>query len=595
LSNKTRLICAGMFACCFAVGALAIDRATEMHQETEAMSAVWIPRAGVAEELSLAAREYRLSESLRILAITPEMAEQADGDLVDNAAEFKRIATAYRKQLRKGESTAAIDAIERTWGEYMGANQDMLAMSRSGRTAEATDRFVNSSSKFYLLSSAVNDLTQAAAAEEVKASARADKVFRDNSIVLRIALGVVAVLMFLAALFFETKVWRVLVRLSGVMQDLASSRFDVEVVGAGRHDEIGAMARAVQVFKDNGLEVRRLEAEAETQVAAADAERRSHEALRTQAEGERAQVVSSVASGLAELAQGNLAYRLTAEVAPEYQKLKADFNATVAKLQETMKVIASQAAGIDAGSHDISSASDRLSRRTEHQAASLEETGAALQQVIAQVTRSAQSARQARGAVAAAKAQSERSESVVVDAVAAMSEIERSSRQVSEVLGVIDEIAFQTNLLALNAGVEAARAGDAGRGFAVVATEVRALAHRSSEAAKEIKTLIASSSGHVRTGVGLVDEAGKALELIAGQVREINTAIGEIAAAAEEQAEGLAQVGATMAQMDEVTQQNAAMAEETMAASHELAQEAAALAGQLAQFKVGDGPVRMAA
>jgi methyl-accepting chemotaxis protein len=231
--------------------------------------------------------------------------------------------------------------------------------------------------------------------------------------------------------------------------------------------------------------------------------------------------------------------------------------------------------------------SNDLSKRTEQQAASLEETAAALDQITATVKKTAEGATYARNVVAAAKTDAENSGQVVGQAVTAMGEIEQSSHQISSIIGVIDEIAFQTNLLALNAGVEAARAGDAGRGFAVVASEVRALAQRSAEAAKEIKALISASSTQVAAGVSLVGETGKALQRIVSQIAEINGVMIDIAASAQEQATGLNEVNAAVNQMDQVTQQNAAMVEESTAAGFALASEAEELSRMMSQFKVG--------
>jgi methyl-accepting chemotaxis protein len=248
--------------------------------------------------------------------------------------------------------------------------------------------------------------------------------------------------------------------------------------------------------------------------------------------------------------------------------------------------VAGNATGIRAGSGEIAKAADDLSRRTEQQAASLEETAAALDQITATVNRTAEGAGQAKTIVEAARSQAEASGEIVREAVGAMNAIEHSSRQIGQIIGVIDEIAFQTNLLALNAGVEAARAGDAGRGFAVVASEVRALAQRSAEAAKEIKGLIAASAGEVKSGVELVGRTSEALGAIVSQVSEISSVVGEIASSAHEQATGLKQVNTAVNQMDQMTQQNAAMVEQSTAASRNLSNEAEDLGRLMARFKV---------
>ncbi|MNL17686.1 Methyl-accepting chemotaxis protein III [compost metagenome] len=298
-------------------------------------------------------------------------------------------------------------------------------------------------------------------------------------------------------------------------------------------------------------------------------------------------MVRSFGASLERLASGDLTWRLEDEMPPAYEKLKADFNDAMLKLQDAMRVIVGNAGSIHSGSREISVASDDLAKRTEQQAAGLEETAAALDQITATVKRTAEGARETRQVVASAKADAETSGQVVGRAIAAMGAIEESSRQINQIIGVIDEIAFQTNLLALNAGVEAARAGDAGRGFAVVASEVRALAQRSAEAAKEIKVLISASGVQVSEGVDLVGQTGRALERILGEVVQINGLVAEIAASAEEQATGLQQVNIAVNQMDQVTQQNAAMVEESTAASHSLSREADNLTELMAQFRVG--------
>jgi methyl-accepting chemotaxis protein len=329
------------------------------------------------------------------------------------------------------------------------------------------------------------------------------------------------------------------------------------------------------------------EAERAAVAARAEAERARNEAEQEAQASDLAFVVDSVATGLSKLSDGDLTYRLTRSFAADYEALRNDFNAAMSKLQDTMTVISANASGIRSSGVDISHASDDLSRRTEQQAASLEETAAALDEVTVTMKKTADGAREASAIVQTATEEAARSREVVRRAVEAMSAIEGSSNQIGQIIGVIDEIAFQTNLLALNAGVEAARAGDAGRGFAVVAQEVRALAQRSAEAAKEIKTLISASSQQVGTGVGLVGETGKTLERITDKVARINAVVTGIAAATQEQASGLQQVNTATNQMDQVTQQNAAMVEQSNAASHALAQEAGELARLMAQFNVG--------
>ena len=335
---------------------------------------------------------------------------------------------------------------------------------------------------------------------------------------------------------------------------------------------------------------RALETQAAEQRAVAEqARQRTNDQLTAAADTQRA-VVAAIGAGLASLAKGDLSCRLHEGLSAEYEVLRGNFNDALGQLEDLIRGIAGNAGAIRVSTDEIQAASDDLSRRTEQQAASLEETAAALDEITATVAKTAESTRQARTVVSRTKEGAEQSAGVVLKAIAAMGSIEQSSRQIGQIIGVIDEIAFQTNLLALNAGVEAARAGDAGRGFAVVASEVRALAQRSAQAAKDIKALISASAQQVGAGVTLVGETGEALNRIASQVSEVTAAIADIAASAQEQAAGLAEVNTAINQMDQVTQQNAAMVEQSTAASHALAQETANLVRLTARFRTSGTP-----
>ena len=299
--------------------------------------------------------------------------------------------------------------------------------------------------------------------------------------------------------------------MTDTMSRLAAGDHEVQVAGLQQGDEVGRIARAVQVFKDAAIAKLRLEAEAAAVRQAADNARATTEAERAETARQQEGVVQSLAGGLEQLAEGNLVHRIERAFPSEYEKLRTDYNGAMIKLQAAIEVVATNTAAIRSGAGEIATASDDLARRTEQQAASLEQTAAALDEITATVKKTSEGAVHARQLVAQAKDGAEHSGEVVQRAVAAMGAIETSARKVSQIIGVIDEIAFQTNLLALNAGVEAARAGEAGRGFAVVASEVRGLAQRSAEAAKEIKALISASERQVEEGVQLVGETGTAL------------------------------------------------------------------------------------
>ena len=378
----------------------------------------------------------------------------------------------------------------------------------------------------------------------------------------------------------------VLTRITGSMDQIGEGVVDAAIPGLDRNDEIGRMARRVDQFREAVIEKRALERQAEAERTAIELERRQQEAEREETSQRQAFVVRSVATGLANLSAGKLLFRLQTPFDAAYETLRADFNAAMEKLQEVMTSITGNAQAVRSAAGEITKASDDLARRTEQQAAALEETAAALDEVTTTVRKTAEGVQGARDLVSATRNDAEQSGTVVRETVDAMAGIADSSRQIGNIIGVIDEIAFQTNLLALNAGVEAARAGEAGRGFAVVATEVRALAQRSAAAAREIKALISSSGKQVELGVKLVGETGTALNRIAEQILRLNQVVVEIAASAHEQATGLCEINGAVNQMDQATQQNAAMVEEATAASHGLAKEVQALTQLLGQFDI---------
>jgi len=386
-----------------------------------------------------------------------------------------------------------------------------------------------------------------------------------------------------------------------LMTQLAAGNFDVEVRGQSRGDELGAMSRAVQVFKQAGMEKRRLEAQAADQRVAAETERRRSDAIKADADAAKAEaaavkakaaeqmttVVVSLAAGLEKLSSGDVTFRLHTAFAADYEKLRADFNKAMNSLQQTLTTISGTTEDIRSGTGEIAQAADDLARRTELQAANLEETAAALDEITETVRKTAAGAHDARDAVSNAQSVAEESGAVVQGAISAMAQIEKSSSAIAQIISVIDDMAFQTNLLSLNAAVEAARAGDAGLSFAVVASEVRALAQRSAEAAKEIKGLITASTHQVDNGVNLVGQTGAALSRIIVQITQIKGAVSDIAASAKEQATGLEQVNTAVTQMDQVVQQNAAMVEQSTSASRALAEETDQLALLIGGFNIG--------
>jgi len=441
-------------------------------------------------------------------------------------------------------------------------------------------------------------------------------IFERSVVIVILGIAGLGMLAGLGAAFYiaTNHLSRPILELTGKMKQLAGGDLTVDVPFAGRRDEIGEMAEAVQVFKQNGLAVRDLNAqEAVLREKSADLQSSIGVVVAAAAAGDFTkrigkdyenddlnrfaasvnELVGSVDAGIAEtrrvvasLAGGDLTQSMNGHFQGAFAELQKNVNETLSTLQKTLREVRVTTDTINGNSSELRAAADDLSKRTEQQAAALEETSAALDEITVAVKNSTERAQEATVMVNEAKHSAAQSAAVVRNAVDAMGRIEQASSEIGQITNVIDEIAFQTNLLALNAGVEAARAGDAGKGFAVVAQEVRELAQRAASAAKDIKTLISKSGSEVATGVRLVQETGSALGEIEDRVLKINDHIHSIATAAREQSTGLSEVSTAVNQMDQVTQQNAAMVEEANAATHKLSAEANNLANLIAYFKV---------
>lgn len=359
-------------------------------------------------------------------------------------------------------------------------------------------------------------------------------------------------------------------------------------------DCMGHLAKVLGAFRNLSAENTRLQDEA-LQTARIAEDNRQKLAQQAEDERKRAQkLAEDLIAGMQRLSSGDLSFRYRTPFSSEFEEVRNDFNVVAEQFGSTLGRVALSISNIASGSSEIALASDDLARRTERQADSLGKTAGSVNAVTTGVRHTAQAALEARKAASGAREQAGESAKVVESAITAMHEIEDSSKKVADILGVMDEIAFQTNLLALNAGVEAARAGEAGRGFAVVATEVRSLAQRSATSARNIKELISLSGRQVSRGVSLVTQTGTALSKISTNIETISNLIDSISTAAQEQAESLTQINSAIGEMDQTTQQNAAMVEETTAASHNLTRETKDLAATVSGFRTSDTVESMA-
>ncbi|GAB4354668.1 MAG: methyl-accepting chemotaxis protein [Oricola sp.] len=399
----------------------------------------------------------------------------------------------------------------------------------------------------------------------------------------------VVVVMCVAGYFISARMTKPLIDLVGLMNRLTKGDKSIEIASTGRRDEIGAMARALESFRDNALEKDRMEADAEKRDRQLAEERQSRDAEKERNARELEAAVSALGTGLTNLANGRLDWRIDEPFVESLDELRLNFNRSMEQLEATMKVIRSSANSIHGGASSLRESSKNLSERTERQAATLEESAAALAEITKSVNAALERCNTAVSVATDTRNNTEKSSKVVRDAIEAMKRIEESSGEIRSIIDLIDQIAFQTNLLALNAGVEAARAGEAGKGFAVVAEEVRELAQRSANAAKEINQLILRSAQDVENGVSLVNSTGESLGEIESNIAVMDEHINAIAASSRDQATRLGEISASVDELDRFTQQNAAMVEETTASAFTLSNDADELNEQVGHFSIGEG------
>jgi len=549
----------------------------------------WIERLLSSREVKSDFADVRLALA-RFSMVSNDAEFQAETALLDAAkAKLETSIVKYEAGLFSPIGRTLIKDIRSQAKAYLDRSASYVAFIRDRKPDEARAVFV---SEMNPIARKTNDKIAELVAfimTQTEGEVAAAEKAAGDAFLLSLAAASAAILISLSGIYMVVaRIANPIQRITDAMRTLAAGDAQSAVPFTGRHDEIGAMAGAVEVFRENAIERARLERDAEAGRVLGEEERRERDALKAKEAAEVQFAVDNLAEGLSRLSNGDTAYRIETPFTATLDGVRGDFNSSAEKLQSALVRVAENARGIDAGANEIKAATDDLAKRSEQQAAAVEETAAALEEITTVVRDSARRAQEAGVLVAGARSHAEQSGAVVRRAVSAMEQIERSSGEIGNIIGVIDEIAFQTNLLALNAGVEAARAGEAGKGFAVVAQEVRELAQRSAQAAKEIKALIAASTAQVQEGVRFVDDTGRALETIVLQVQEINRHVGAIVEAAQEQSSGLQQINTAVNQMDQDTQKNAAMVEETTAATHNLSREAASLNELLSHFKLSE-------
>jgi len=572
----------------FASGLMALEAMRGLAQTNQAtvdIATNWLPSVQYANAINTNVSDLRLAEADHVLSTTGKDAAQAEADITDTMKEFEANRKIYETLISSPEEQRIYNDFSASWQSYWAMHQKLLELSNAHQTEDARQLYKGEMRAAFEKMGALPDrLVQMNGDGSKQAYDDSVNAHETTKLITYGTTGIVLVILLLSTIFVLKAICRPIDDITRAMDRLAGGDTQSTVPFAGRADEIGAMAAAVEVFRQAALNNIRLESEAAANLALRQADEAEIQRRKEEEARNLAFATENLAAGLKRLAQGDLTHQIDQSFAAEYEALRQDFNQSIQQLAGTLLDISVSISTVDEGTREIAAGANDLARRTEQQAAALEETAAALEEITANVHNSSRRTEEARTVAGQANTAASQSLQVVGRAETAMRKIEGSSQQISNIIGVIDEIAFQTNLLALNAGVEAARAGEAGKGFAVVAQEVRELAQRSAGAAKEIKALIHNSATEVEEGVSLVQGASQALSTIGSFIAEMNDHMEQIATAAREQAIGLTQVNTAVNQMDQTTQQNAAMVEQSSAAATSLSTAAGRLRMLVGQF-----------
>ncbi len=579
------------FAALFLLFALfSLVSVRQVNEDTAEIARNWLPSVSVVRSMQLELQKMKFAYADHIMSISDEAIAAAEKQVTAQKAKLANSIEAYRSLISSPREKELLDLIAQRANDYAAAAEPMLEKSRRNDNDVAK-------SIFYRDMEPIVQKAEQNAGELLGINVKGSDASYNSSVLTYetilwstwTLIGLVIAILAGAIIYVALQISRPIKTITNAMIRLAGGDADTAIPYADRTDEIGSMAGTVEVFRQTALAKVRADKDIEDSRALAETDRQRREGTERARAAAMAQATNGLAGNLKKLAAGDLTVRIHEPFEADFEGLRSDFNSAVDQLRQTLSKVAGSTVGLDSRSSEIAHSANDLAKRTEQQAAALEETAAALDEITANLASSSKRAEEARKVAVQADASATTSGEIVAQTVDAMSRIEQSSNQISSIIGVIDEIAFQTNLLALNAGVEAARAGEAGKGFAVVAQEVRELAQRSAQAAKEIKALIQTSSNEVSTGVDLVSKTGGALKQIGELVVAMSQHIDAIAASSREQSTGLAEINKAVNNLDHTTQQNAAMVEEASAASLSLANESATLRNLVSQFKVENG------
>jgi methyl-accepting chemotaxis protein len=593
ISTRLLVMAAAAILIVFAMGLFSFRQMSVVYTAASDTRQVWMPRTEKLNAIQFTMLRYHTTTIRKAIAVDPAEIKGLDDEFVEMDASIPKSYDDMKGSLLNDQERQLWATFEQKWQTYLTFRNKIVAAADAGKLDQAVAAIAPARQPLVDSFIALGELIKLNSQGADASGVAAENAYGTSNSVQTALMIVALVIMIGLAVWINRGVSVPIVRMKKVMLAIADGALDVTVPDADRQDEVGEMAGAVETMRQSGLAKRQMESEADANRLRAEGERA---AMQKQAEedAERrvAEAMRAFATGLTRLAACDLTCDIEQQLSPQFEPLRANFNASVQNLRNAMLAVGDVGHGVTTGSGEISQASDNLSKRTEQQAASLEQTAAALAEITQNVKATSNRSALARSLVTNARDHAKSSGVVVSNAVTAMEKIEQASRQISQIIGVIDEIAFQTNLLALNAGVEAARAGEAGKGFAVVAQEVRELAQRSANAAKEIKALINNSETAVSEGVKLVGETGEGLGSIADLVEQINEHMTAIAQAAQEQSSGLSEVNTAVNHMDQATQQNAAMVEEMNAAGATLAHESRRLFDLLSSFRTDSAQSR---